>query len=475
MTDVLDLLELEEKAINLEMFRRRDFDFITVNRKGELEYKHLKQEAALLALTDQTSSEIVYGGAAGGSKSWTGCVWLLFSAMAYPETKWFMGRDELTKLKETTLLTFHRVCKTYGFERDVDYRYLEKGHCIIFGNGSRIDLLELKYYPTKDPLFERFGSLEYTGGWIEEGGETHFGAFDTLKSRVGRMLNDHFGLISKLFVTCNPKKNWLYTQFYKPATNHLLKAYQIFIQALVIDNPFRESGYVASLESMSDVSRKERLLNGNWDYDDDPAALMPYINIADVFKNKHVLKTGVFYITADIARQGEDNTRIYVWDGFVCVERISIAKSGTDVVEAKILELAKKYNVPMSRVVVDADGIGGGVVDHIKCQEFLNNSTAFDGENYANKRAQLYYLLSKYVNSAMMHIEGCDVSEQDEISLELSVIKKKDIDSDGKEDIISRKEIKALIGCSPDHATCMMLRMYFNYFKPIKRPKYSLI
>lgn len=40
-----------------------------------------------------------------------------------------------------------------------------KDNFIELGNGSRIDLLDLQYQP-RDPLYERFGSLEYTGGWI---------------------------------------------------------------------------------------------------------------------------------------------------------------------------------------------------------------------------------------------------------------------------------------------------------------------
>lgn len=45
----------------------------------------------------------------------------------------------------------------------------------------RIDFLDLQYKPS-DPLYERYGSIEFTGGWIEEGGEVNFGAY-TIPSR----------------------------------------------------------------------------------------------------------------------------------------------------------------------------------------------------------------------------------------------------------------------------------------------------
>ena len=61
-------------AVKIELFKRGCFDFITV--KDGL--KHEKQEHALKILTDNEHVELLYGGAAGGAKSWTGAVWLLF-------------------------------------------------------------------------------------------------------------------------------------------------------------------------------------------------------------------------------------------------------------------------------------------------------------------------------------------------------------------------------------------------------------
>lgn len=57
-------------AVKIELFKRGCFDFITV-KDGK---KHEKQEKALQILTDTEHVELLYGGAAGGAKSWTGAV-----------------------------------------------------------------------------------------------------------------------------------------------------------------------------------------------------------------------------------------------------------------------------------------------------------------------------------------------------------------------------------------------------------------
>ena len=197
---------MQENKLNISilevcksLFKSGVFDFITVF-KGK---KHEKQEEALEFLIDGDTEEFLYGGAAGGAKSWTGCVWLLFMCLIFPETKWFIGREELKRITESTLITFFKVAKAYGAEGT--FRFNAQKNFILFNNGSRIDLLELKYKPS-DPLYERFGSTEYTGGWIEEGGEINYGAYEVLKTRIGRHYNDKFGIMAKIFITCNPEE-----------------------------------------------------------------------------------------------------------------------------------------------------------------------------------------------------------------------------------------------------------------------------
>lgn len=452
-------------SARVEMFKRGIFDFITcIGDK-----KHEKQEQALRILTNDTTVEFLYGGAAGGAKSWTGCSWLTFSALAYPDTHWFVGRESLKRLRESTHLTFSKVFAQYGIKIGEDVKYNGQDHYWEFANDSRIDYLDLRYLPS-DALYERYGSVEYTGGWIEEGGEINFGAFDTLKTRIGRHLNDKHGLLRKLFVTCNPKKNWMYTTFYKPYTNDTLPADRSYLPALVTDNPFNEKGYIQALESTTDKVKKERLLKGNWDYDDNPNAMCSYDAIQAIFNNDLAVDDGFNYLTADIARFGSDKARIGVWKGWKLIEQVSFDISKTTEIQKTIAHLRQKHRIPKRQSIADEDGVGGGVVDNTGIIGFTNNGRPFEGENYQNLQTQCAYKLAERINDGDFGIE-CDLSEEDkeDIATELGQLQTYDVDSDGKLKIKPKELIKQDIGHSPDWRDLFLMRSYFDYKKPSKK------
>ena len=72
-----------------------------------------KQKEMLKALDDKEHTEIFLGGAAGGAKSFTGCLWQIMRRMTYPGSRGFLARAQLKSLKESTLLTFFEVCLLY--------------------------------------------------------------------------------------------------------------------------------------------------------------------------------------------------------------------------------------------------------------------------------------------------------------------------------------------------------------------------
>jgi phage terminase large subunit len=403
--------------------------------------------------------------------------------LKYPGTKWLMGRSELKVLKETTLQSFFEVCRIQGLKADIHYRLTsaqdkENPNCIVFPNRSVIMMRDLFAYPS-DPNFDSLGSLEITGAFIDECNQLVEKAKNIVKSRIRYRLDEN-GLIPKMLLTCNPAKNWVYHVFYKPSREGTLVDKRKFIPALVGDNPDISKHYKSNLEGL-DLASKERLLYGNWEYDDDKATLIQYEKILDCFTNEFV-SGGTKYITADIARFGSDSTLIAVWDGFRCKMYQYNQQSLTQTSEV-IRELGRKYNVPISNIIADEDGVGGGVVDILRCKGFVNNSSALPNpdapynekgerpkENYANLKSQCYFRLAERINKGEVFIDCQDIEMKGKIIQELEQVKQHNMDKDGKRQVLPKDKVKEIIGRSPDFADALMMRMYFDL-----KPKQELI
>ena len=418
-------------------------------------------------LIDDKTKELFYGGAAGGGKSWLGCEWLFDMCYTYPGIKAYIAREELKRIRSSTLITWYKVCASKKF---TDYKINFQDNYIELSNGSRIDLLDAQRQP-RDPLFERFGSLEYTIGWIEEAGETDFDAFEVLKTRTGRHLNKEYNLLPKTLNTLNPKKNWCYKYAYKPYKTNELPEYIAFVQALVTDNEHLDQSYIDNLKNLKDKAKKERLLYGNWEYDDDPSWLIDsYDLLLDIFKNEG--ERGKKYITCDAARFGSDKAIILVWDGYVIIDYHTFDISKTTEISAKIKEFQSKYIVGLSNTIVDSDGVGGGVVDEVGCIGFVNNSSPAktkDNQNFDNLQSQCGYFLADIINASKLAFK-CDMleKEREEIIEELEQLKRCDVDNDKKQSLLKKKDIKQNIGRSPDWRDALLMRMYFDVRKFFK-------
>ena len=431
-----------------------------------------KQHLAYEKLRDKTTRYVLFGGGAGGGKSWLGAEWLITNCYLYPGTKWFMGREKLTTLMGSSFATFRKVCTHHKIPKN-DWSLNGKYNYIQFKNGSRIDLIDLKLNPS-DPQFQDLGSREYTGGWIEEAGEVHFAAFDMLKSRVGRWKNKEYGLFpAKILLTCNPEQNWLYRVFYKPFKNGSLPKEYAFIQSLYNDNSHTRDEYENQLKEISDRILRSRLMSGDWEYMPGDNALLEFDAITDLFTNV-AEKSDIKYISADVARYGSDKTVIGVWKGFDLFEVIHKTRRGLDQTVMDIKELAIKHQVPYSRIVADDDGVGGGVVDFMRgIKGFVDNSSPIKTveedrlklptQNYRNLRSQCAFLAAGKINTRAIAITaniGEEVKEL--ITEELMQLKRKISSDETKLSLISKDEIKEALGRSPDFADMIMMRMYFE-------------
>ena len=435
-----------------------------------------KQKECGKAWANDDIDEVLYGGAKGGGKSFIGCSLIFADAFMYPNTQYFIARKQLNDLRRFTIPSIYEVLNGWGIPQK-SYKYNGQDNYFELHNDSRVLLLDCRYLPS-DPQYQRFGSMQFTRGWIEEGGEFDYDSYSNLKISIGRWKNKEYNLKGKLLITANPSKNFLYKNFYQPYKAGTLEQWKAFIQALPYDNKMLPKEYIESLERTLKGAEKQRLLHGLWEYDDDPTALCDYDRILAIFENDQIITDKETYLTADIARFGSDLCVIGVWRGWELIEIHTLAISAMTEVQGLIHTLRMKYSIPKGNCIADEDGVGGGVVDNTGIIGFKNNGSPIEengqATNYKNLQTQCLYKLAERINNNGIYISA-DLSERtrERIVEELEQIK-----SDNKDgqrlSVINKDTVKQHIGRSPDYRDMLLMREYFDLkpkktFKPIFR------
>jgi len=437
---------------------------------------HKQLEVAKL-WNDQKTIDIVYGGSKGSGKSFLGCSLIFGDALIYPETHYFIARKKLTDLRKFTIPSIHEVLGLWGVTPGY-YKYNGQDNYFELYNGSKVYLIDAKYIPS-DPSYMRFGSMQMTRGWIEEAGEFENECKNNLQASIGRWKNKDYNLTGKLLQTCNPSKNYLYLDYYRPFKDGKLVDYRGFVQALPTDNKMLPEDYIDNLLKILSPNEIERLVKGNWEYDDNPYALFDYKAILNIFTNEFVEPTDQMYLTADIAYEGSDLFVIGIWNGLVLKSIVAIDKIDETQVSKKIHDLRIENHVPISNVVYDADGLKRFVRESANsgylngANEFHNNGKPIkvEGklENFFNLKAQCYYELAEQVKANKIFIESKDYRKQ--IIEELEQINKLPLADDGKIRLEKKDAVKERLRRSPDFADMIMMRMWFE----LKNDDYEII
>ncbi len=426
-----------------------------------------KQTEALDFLEDETTEEVLFGGAAGPGKTTLGTYWQLKRRLKYPGTRGFIGRAVMKTLKETTLMTFFEVAKMQGVKRGVHFDLTssqdkEFPNCLTFRNGSLIFLRDLFSYPS-DPDFDELGSLEISDAYIDECSQVVSKAKDILKVRIRYKLTE-YNLIPKILYTTNPTKNWAYAEFYKAHQRNELLDRRKFVQAFAWDNPDYPKTSLESLKNMPEGPEKERLYRGNWDYSDDPSVLCEFDAIMDMFTNDHVERTGKKRISSDLAMQGRDKFIVASWDGLVCQFKVDKGKSDGKSIETDVKNVMNQEGVSHSHTIVDSDGMGAYLESYLKgIKEFHGGVQAIHKKEFANLKAECGYKLAEKVNKREIKII-CSPAQKEQIIKEMGVLKAKSVDMDeSRKRLIGKDDMKEqLNGKSPDYLDTLIMGMYFQ-------------
>lgn len=433
-----------------------------------------KQALALdyLSPDNEEITEVLYGGGARGGKTYLGCLWQIIRRITMKGSIGFVCREESVKLRDTTVVTFFEVLSALKLTSVVNFN--SSRLIATFSNGSIIYFRDLKFLPT-DPEYDRLGSYGITDCFVDEAQQISAKAISVLKGRFSVLSgkNDDGSIwrtVPKALYTCNPRRNWIYTDFVKPFKNGTLKPYRKFIKSLPVDNPHVDNAYIENLLKADKIT-VQRLYFGNFEYDDDPSTLCDYDAINDLFTNEHVKPNNVMSCSADIAGKGHDRFVVCVWSGNVCRIAVDEQYSPGKQVYTTLRDVLSGNSIPRSRTVVDADGVGSFVESFLTgIKEFHGGGVPLNRVKYENLRAECYFKLAELINERKIKVV-CTPEQRERIMDELGALKQANIDNDTKKKgIITKEVMKIILGHSPDYMDAMMMGMFFRRVKPTTGP-----
>lgn len=188
--------------------------------------------------------------------------------------------------------------------------------------------------------------------------------------------------------------------------------------------------------------------------------LISYDAMNNMFTNTHAAR-GQKYITADIALHGSDKFQVYVWDGWVIIDAITVDKCDAKQVEELLKSTAEKHGMGRSNITYDADGLGSFLIGYLSgARPFNNGSRPINKGNYKNLKSECGYEFAKIANDNKIYID-CDV-DKGEFIKELECLQSYALDKDGKMQLMPKAKIKEVIGHSPDKLDALVMRMLFE-------------
>ena len=429
---------------------------------------HQKQVQAMEYLNDHHVTHVGYGGAAYGGKSTLISIWFLMHLFSYPGTRYLLGRKEMSVLRKTTWDTLLTIMKTFEIEEERDYHYNRKDEILTFENGSQIYLLGTNV-AKQDELGTKFGSLNLTAAAVDEANESQELALDTIFSRTGRMYNYRYGIGRKLLETFNPSRGHVYHRYWKPYKEGLLTgtAKKRFVYALPADNPsLQAKDYVEGIISNGNRIQIERLVKGNFEYDEGDNVLCRYDALVGMFNSRNF----DFHdrcITMDIALHGSNSFVMCAWYGGAVVEIRVIDKCDSSELLQLYRVFRQKHGVRERDTVFDSDGIGAYLRGFLPEALFFNGAapavydvSVGEKEKYLNRRTQCYYLTCVDINEgkiSVMNVPNTVIRQR--IIDEFAAIKVY-ISEAGVVSVSSKEELKATLGTSPDLSDAIMMKKY---------------
>ncbi len=442
------------------------------------------KQAAFIA---DGSDEVLYGGSAGGGKTYALSIKALGLnniGISHPEYRGLIIRKSFEDLD--TVLKFQS--RIYRETTRPQAEWKEQKKEWVWPNGATVSM---GYLSTKSDL-DRYTGNEYSFIGVEELPDT-IPELSWWQLLVSRTRTDIDGLTPQTCATANPKgKGFAWMQahwavapdgqstFQEAWTDRLeiggiviepRRTTRRYIQSLITDNTLwpqeQRAAYMAKLAQMNENDRNA-LLFGRWDYAAADDLLIHPATVANAYEQILIperLRIGRRIIGCDPAHQGKDTT--------VLIHRkLQTAFRLQRWARLDSMQLVHKLKMEIDRAS-DEDGVppvvnldyahGTGPIERLRELNYQANLIHFNGKphdplKYRNKRAEMYGEMAEAMAEAAHYRIPPDAALKSQLSAIMI-----ERDSDGRLKLAEKGEIKKAVGRSPDEADALALTYAWPY------------
>jgi len=446
------------------------------------------------------------GGGGGGGKTFTGSAWAWTECCRYSNFAHAFCKTDLKNARRTILQTYGEFCRKFNIHEAWRGNYDRFYDAIVFPNGSKIYFIDLKHYPVKFPLADNLGGYLLNSAVVDDSPDVKKVVIEKLYTRINRNIiykSDGTLYKGKILETFNPHKGRVKSLFYNPYKKKTETKERRFIPMIVTDwlkhkdyflrtsniHPEDEgtwyADYIRTLLTQS-YETQQRLLYGDFDYDDRPQAMFSYQAVTNAFERSAKTVPNWRLLSIDPAYTGKDSMVMTIFRGFDHIEYIiqTDDKLEPHEVEARVREVMEKFNIPASNVVFDADGTGrhltaitgtkrfhGGAAPVVKKSDKEKNEKQ---KQYDNLRTQCYYTLAEDFKNGIITSSEQPKRYLEEVKQDLSIWEKTKIDDDKKFFMNSKALAKAGNGGkSPDFSDSLMMSRWLKMLFSSKLSKWK--
>lgn len=435
-----------------------------------------RQQEFLDAFLDGKFTELVYGGAIRGGKSFLGIALIILLCKAFPGSRWAIVRANLPRIKMNVMPVFGKL-RPEGFIGEVN----KTNWSATCANGSEI--LFIAESIKDDPELNKMRGFEVNGMLFEEGNEMSVRTMNAARERVGTWnvpgLKDQPPAFT--MITCNPGQSWVKEQFHDPHVAKRLPPHRYFLQATAHDNPYIDDEQKARWKGMPEHLYRRYVL-GDWTVSDEPDQVIPYVDLhnvlvqpEDIADELAALVDAEEALGVDYGGQGEDSTAFAHMRGNLLYEISTFERLTQGRVSSMILAAASERGILPSRVGVDAIGEGSGVWGNLSDAGFAAHRVMAGGAPYdiartdAEKAIQLQYqnLKSQMWWTMRRDVMAGDVRIVNDSALVQDLLAHRYKITNGRSIVIEAKDgVKARIGRSPDRGDAAVMANLIRQVRP---------